>query len=109
MIRIKIDKAEARELANCEEGRWEDWSVDPDPMGKPWAYLVADQAAHVGVLVCETPAEVCDLYFAVCSGTFKMYHHATACRIADALREEARKHEPQTVELWDKPDPELQR
>jgi hypothetical protein len=111
-IRIRLATHLCVELAACEEGAYEDScvaAVAGRNEGRPpasHAHVVATNGADKGVLVISTAAEADDMYYAVCSGVFKSKVPATlraAQRIADILRPFA---QPETVRVWDKPDPE---
>ena len=109
-IKIKISSKLAQELAYCEEGRHEDYETHKEEypdypiLDYPHAYHIADKAAtDRGNLVIENNEQASDLYYAVCSGTFQLYHLATSTRIADILREVVRAHEPSLVNRWPAP------
>lgn len=117
-IHIRLSARLARELADCEEGAYSD-AKEASDFGRnctrpveSHAHTVASEAAFKAgskrdaFLVIDSAAKADDMYYAVCSGVFKSKIPATlraAQRIANILRPYAN---PDTVKVWDKPDPE---
>lgn len=108
-IKIAVSTTLANELAMCEEGRHEDYlshkkeypnDLDVEPCH---AYHIANQAIKTSELICNNPEEATDLYYAVCSGTFQLYHLTTARRIANLLRNAVNEHDPKLVAMWTTP------
>ena len=99
-IRIKVSAPILEELQHCEYPSWEDLTSGlSDPAERPLeshTYAVVKRSPRT-VLVINTPEEADDVFYAVCSGTFQLYHYRTACRIADALKPHAK---PETVARW---------
>jgi hypothetical protein len=106
-IRIKLTAAVLEELGQCELGSWEDLNgedrdPDEDLDSRPLAshtYAVVERSPRT-VLIINNQAEAEDVYYAVCSGTFQLYHLHSARRIANILRPHAL---PETVKLWPAP------
>lgn len=102
-IKIKVAAAILNELQACELPSWEDHNspdVEPEALAsRPLAshtYAVVERSPRT-VLVINNQDEADDVFYAVCSGNFQLYHYRTACRIADALKPHAK---PETVARW---------
>lgn len=111
-IGIPMTRSLCFELAACAEGSYEDMQLIASlggPCDRPLdshTHVTATRDADRSLLVAKTREEAEDLYYEVCSGTFKrrsLKAYQDACRIADALRPYAK---PETVRMWPKPEKE---
>ena len=104
MIKIRINPAALEEFQHSEHGSYEDHG-SPD-VGHVWNIL----QRHTGLIEVRSDAEAAEVFYAVCSGTFQLdapeegkVYFRTACRIADKLREAARRSDPEMVARWKAP------
>lgn len=107
-IRILLGPVLPEELSRSEEGAYED-EVQLAPLERTrplhrHTYLIARRFSTQ--LRIDTVYEAEDVYYAVCSGTFKLRHYKAACKIADALREVVRAHNPDLVDKRPRPERE---
>jgi hypothetical protein len=116
-IIVSLNNALCRELASAEEGAYDD-ARDQEERERPQgadrptvshAHAVALREASAGRVRVRSIAEAIDMYYAVCSGTFKLRSpeaFRAAVRIADNLRETVRSASPETVKRWPRPEQE---
>lgn len=107
-IQIKSTRKVFADLAACEQGRLESYNdaleagdqEEAEGLGPVYTCSLAERAALTGVMVVATAEEATDVYYSVSSGTFKIGHYGVAVRIADALRDAVRAHDPEMVARW---------
>ena len=104
MIKIRISPAALEEFQQSECGAWED-AGGPDT---GHAYCILQR--HAAQIEVRDDAEAAQVYYAACSGSFQIDDPAygqryfrTACRIADKLRDAARRYDPDMVSTWAAP------
>jgi hypothetical protein len=106
------------DFRECELGSFEDYEGAEDPEDRT-RDLYADE--HVYVILgrhltrdrktsrveIRTAGEAAEVYYAACSGTFKLHPagYREATRIADLLRPLIREEFPALVEAWRRPEP----
>jgi hypothetical protein len=104
MIKIRINPKALEEFARSEHGSYEDHGC-PDT-GHVWCIL----QRHTGTIEVKNDAEAAEVYGAAASGTFQIDdkeigkpYFKVAIRICDALRDAARRHNPDLVTQLPRP------
>lgn len=104
MIKIRINPKALEEFQHSEHGSWEDHDC-PDT-GHVWCIL----QRRAGAIEIHDDAEAAEVYGAAVSGTFQIDdkeigkpYYKVAVRICDALRDAARRHNPDLVTRWPRP------
>lgn len=117
-IKVKASAAFIQELAACESGRHEDAEAAREKAASDDPAIAADGRADIEandyqLVLCDfierhrtlievrSDAELCELWYALASGTIGVNGHArTANRILDELRGEVRMINPGLVREW---------
>ena len=113
-IRFKCSPQFIDELASCEHGSYEDitGAVEAGEDLSYWGSRRPETHTHVvaqrfkTVLRIDSVEEAADVYGSVCSGTIQIWEYGffnTCVKIANVLRPIVAEHDPELVELWDKP------
>lgn len=82
-LKIQINRTALEELSACEYGRYEDEGHPDYDHARP--HLETFIHRWRTQIEIRTQAELDEVFFSVCSGTFGMYHPRIALRIADTL------------------------
>ena len=106
-IAIRLSNAAATDLYCCESGSYD----DNDGEARYGDTHVCDlimrgHRQKTSTRITLTDSEAAEFYFALCSGTFQLHdmgYFQTACRLADRLRDAARRHDADLVKHWPAP------
>lgn len=116
-ITIRLSNAAATELYHSEYGSYEDQQNDMDAgaisvLGR-WSDAHACDIIMRGkrrqnstTITLLDDSEAAEMYYAICSGTFQLDYKGylrTAKRLADQLRDAARRHSAELVRSWPAP------
>lgn len=101
MIKIRVSKPALEEFKHSEYGSYED--ADCPDTGHVWCIL----DRHSGAIEIRDDDEAAEVYYALVTGTFALRDKGylrTARRIADAVRDAARRADPELVQQYPQPD-----
>ena len=116
-IIIRMSNAAATDLYHAEYGSYEDQSYDMaegeiEALGR-WSNAHACDIIMRGKrgqtstsITLLDDSEAAEMYYAICSGTFQLEHMgylSTARRLANQLRDAARRHSAELVRTWPAP------
>lgn len=112
-IAIRLSNAAATELYHSEYGSYEDHTpVDGGPAAARYGethvcdLIMRGHRQKTSTRILLTDSEAAEFYYALCSGTFQLHdkgYFQTACRLADRLRDAARRHDADLVKHWPAP------
>lgn len=106
-IAIRLSNAAATDLYCCESGSYDDNDGEAR-YGDTHACDIIQRSprGRNDTRITLTDSEAAELYYAICSGTFQLEDKGylrTARRLADRLRDAARRHDADLVKHWPAP------